>query len=1010
MHACSYIAAYIAFRHPGKEQPSRDTELTRCLHPVVNISINKMAGLTLLLQMKKELIPYILEEELVDEKNSEKIGNGAYGTIKKIRYCGTPCAAKEIHSILLQDVLAGISNIERDESLSKVKFRKGNPESLIVEKFCAEMKILSEIRHPNFVRFIGVYLRESSPFPILVMELMHTSLAQCLTRCEGDKNKFPLGLKLFILQDVARALVYLHSRDPPILHRDLTANNVLLTSSMKAKVSDLGVAKIMDIGISKLTQCPGALVYMPPEALTEHPSYGTELDIYSYGVLGFHTFSGKWPLPRGSPKSDGSGLCSDPERCYVDLIGEGVCLKGTLEKCVEDDPKKRLKALEILMNVEKAITELEIEESDFLETYYIAQHNTELVKEMSERVTDLSRDLKSREEYIKKLESVEQKNNVAIGRLRCGNEEKISAIKLLEEEKAALNQEIKTLRKTVEHQESNIQELSSDKSAQSQINSLQRLIEVEREALQPCQNCSMLEKEKEDLSSLVTSVKAQTSNLSLQIETKEEQLVIKKREVESKEKQVEQLNEKIKLMDEEIESTKSLNSRYMERSLSSESDNSSLINSLKIEQSEKNVELLETIKSLKKQLSENDGKHKMIQDRYRKVLQDLLIPHKVASLNLLNITIMYIYLQGILCSSPPCTILSCNLLADGVNLKPADRILPIVQNIRNTSSSTPAVYYDSKIFFLCEIYFKKPKQVYMGATVWYDPLEGKFDAIKDQEMVCFGHFGTTLLGLAKNKRFFLLTDYAWESASIPPLPADDLQNPIILTYHSFLIIVNGNVIWVHDDDFCDWMQFELSVEGRNFEGSPKNSFAILSGKLFVCSSSEEMVYSVELQQVVDITLNYSNSKANENSVPMKQEHSKPKQDSGTMEDALKDAISDDIQMPDKKDQQMPDKKDPPKQILQLNRIFKGATFIFPHATNLLAFHNTPASIDRVWYYDVRCYHWHNVEYNSSDASGAMLKNWVSMSDCAGILHLSLPSAWSITSWGHAKLYEIQLVK
>lgn len=579
--------------------------------------------------MKKELIPYILEEELIDEKNSEKIGNGAYGTIKKIRYCGTPCAAKEIHPLLLPDVLAGISNIERDEALSKVKFRKGNPESLIVEKFCAEMKILSEIRHPNFVRFIGVYLRESSPFPILVMELMHTSLYQCLTRCEEDKQKFPIALRLFILQDVARALVYLHSRDPPILHRDLTAKNVLLTSSMKAKVADLGVAKIMNISMAKSTPCPGTMAYMPPEALKEHPSYGTEIDVYSYGVLGFHTFSGKWPLPHGSPKSEGPGPCTDPERCFVDLIGEGVCLQGTLEKCVEHDPKKRLKPLEILMDVEKAITELEIEESDFLETYYIAQHNTELVKEMGERVADLSRDLKSREEHIKRLENDQQRNNVTIGRLRCGNEEKMSTIKLLEEEKVALNQEMKTLRKTVEHQESNIQELSSDKSAQNQINSLQRLIEVEREASQPCQNCSMLEKEKEDLTNLVTSVKGQASNLSMQIETKEQQLVIKKREVESKEKQVEQLNEKIKLMDAEIESTRSLNSRHMERSLSSESDNSSLINSLKIEQSEKNVELLETIKSLKMQLSENDDKHKMIQDRYRKVLQDLLIPHKV---------------------------------------------------------------------------------------------------------------------------------------------------------------------------------------------------------------------------------------------------------------------------------------------------------------------------------------------------------------------------------------------
>ena len=261
-----------------------------------------MAGFTLLQQIQRELIPYILKKELVDEKKIEKLGNGAYGTITKIKYCGTPCAAKELHPILLP------------ENLSKVLFCKGNPESHIVERFCAEIKILSELRHPNFVRFIGVHIRENSTFPfVLVMELMYTSLAECLKQFESEKEKFPLSMKLLILQDVATALVYLHSQDPPILHRDLSANNVLLTSNMRAKVADLGVAKILNVDVAKLTTCPGSVVYMPPEALKDNPSYGIEIDIYSYGVLGFHTFSGKWPNHQGSG--------SDLERCFVDLIG-----------------------------------------------------------------------------------------------------------------------------------------------------------------------------------------------------------------------------------------------------------------------------------------------------------------------------------------------------------------------------------------------------------------------------------------------------------------------------------------------------------------------------------------------------------------------------------------------------------------------------------------------------------------------------------------------------------------
>ena len=321
----------------------------------------------------------------------------------------------------------------------------------------------------------------------------------------------------------------------------------------------------------------------------------------------------------------------------------------------------------------------------------------------------------------------------------------------------------------------------------------------------------------------------------------------------------------------------------------------------------------------------------------------------------------------------------------------------------------PAVYFDSKIFFLCEMYFKKPKQIYVGATAWYDPLVGRFDAIKDQEITCFGHFGTALLALAKNKQFFLLTDNAWESASIPPLPADNLQDPIILTYHSFLIIVNGDVIWVHDDNLCGWMQFALTVEGgKNLDGSPKNSFAILAGKLFACSSLQEMVYSVELQQMVDITLSYS--KTIQNSLLANQENLKPRQVVDTMEvedslkDALKDACLDETQVPNSNES--------PKWTLQLNLIFKGASFIFLHSENLLAFHSSSTSVDRAWYYDVRCYHWHNVEYDSSKVGGKMLKNRISLSNGAsGILDLVLQSAWAMTSsWGRAKLYEIQLIK
>ena len=343
-----------------------------------------------------------------------------------------------------------------------------------------------------------------------------------------------------------------------------------------------------------------------------------------------------------------------------------------------------------------------------------------------------------------------------------------------------------------------------------------------------------------------------------------------------------------------------------------------------------------------------------------------------------------------MCSSPPCTVLTCKLFAD-VSLKPPNTISDIRKApVSSFEGVTSAVYYDSKIFFLCEIYLKEQREFCAGTTVWYNPFVGKFDAIRNQEIVCFGHFGTNLLALARNKQFYLLTNFTWEVASIPSLPVDDLKNPIILTYQSLLIIIIGKVVWVHDDGVCDWVQFELSVAEGDLDISPKNSFAILAGKLFVCISSQETVYSVELQQVMDKILNYPNSKTDEDNLSTQEDETKPKEAETSTPDSAEG------------------KPLPPKLMLQLNQILKGATFIFLHVEILLAFHNTPGSIDRVWYYDVRCYHWHNVEYNSNDASSLMLKNWISLSNCAGVLEF----VWSKWAWAqcHAKLYKIQLAK
>ena len=102
--------------------------------------------------------------------------------------------------------------------------------------------------------------------------VLPTNLTQCLDRY----GIMPDEISFSILRDVSLGLRYLHERDSPIIHRDLSANNVLLTSDMNAKISDLGVAKILEVNPFReqtMSKAPGTSCYMPPEVMSDKPQY-----------------------------------------------------------------------------------------------------------------------------------------------------------------------------------------------------------------------------------------------------------------------------------------------------------------------------------------------------------------------------------------------------------------------------------------------------------------------------------------------------------------------------------------------------------------------------------------------------------------------------------------------------------------------------------------------------------------------------------------------------------------
>ena len=130
----------------------------------------------------------------------EELGRGAYGRVFKAKYRGSVCAAKEVHSILIQ--LTQMAPEERRR---------------LQESFQRECGHCSKLNHPNIVRFIGIYHPPQQLFPVMIMELMDESLTTY-----AEKPSISFKRRMSILHDVAEGLSYLHSRNPPVIHRDLS--------------------------------------------------------------------------------------------------------------------------------------------------------------------------------------------------------------------------------------------------------------------------------------------------------------------------------------------------------------------------------------------------------------------------------------------------------------------------------------------------------------------------------------------------------------------------------------------------------------------------------------------------------------------------------------------------------------------------------------------------------------------------------------------------------------------
>ncbi|GJP60285.1 hypothetical protein CLOP_g17494, partial [Closterium sp. NIES-67] len=201
-------------------------------------------------------------------------GEGSYGVVYKGWLDGQAVAIKQLKN---PDAKAALDEIER------------------------EVEVQKRIDHPNAVRLLGYCMEDRS----LVYEFLSNGSLEDRMLCVGGTPPLMWPERCRIAMEVAAGLQHLHTRKPPIVHRDVKPANVLLDDNFTAKLGDVGLARLMgDLApghshVVRKSVIVGTEHYVDPEYLCARRGYlGPKSDVYSFGIVLLQMLVGDVPNPR----------------------------------------------------------------------------------------------------------------------------------------------------------------------------------------------------------------------------------------------------------------------------------------------------------------------------------------------------------------------------------------------------------------------------------------------------------------------------------------------------------------------------------------------------------------------------------------------------------------------------------------------------------------------------------------------------------------------------------------
>ncbi len=202
-----------------------------------------------LLDNLEESVKVVEFDQVVRER---KIGAGGFGEVFKGSLNGEEVAIKRV--------------LDMDERKART--------------FLREINTMSRLQHPNITVLVGVAVSNEDCY--LLTEYVQRGSLFDLLHSKKRKVRMSWANVIAVLRGTTVGMDYLHSMDPPFLHRDLKSQNLLIGDHWLVKICDFGMARVKSLGVT-MTKL-GTLQWVAPEVLRDE-RYSEKADIYSFAIL-----------------------------------------------------------------------------------------------------------------------------------------------------------------------------------------------------------------------------------------------------------------------------------------------------------------------------------------------------------------------------------------------------------------------------------------------------------------------------------------------------------------------------------------------------------------------------------------------------------------------------------------------------------------------------------------------------------------------------------------------------